>query len=390
MQSTTMADMGKRSVTVAQMAGSDEPVNIWKSILANATKSNMLLDAADIIVIGNGNTPQSVTLGLQQVGDIPEEERLGAGNVNNDIFVVDFGHVDIRDRGAGGAAKDSQSSSFWLINDSSRKEIFLTQLRRRSLRTSHMAALLCIDLDEPWSVLEQAKAHLSLLEEVLSSLVFVDSREDASNALDIFMRNAAKTYDTKEPAEHVEKNLGIPIVFVVCHAETAPAIVENKKVVGWMDAIQLYLRQFILETGGALVFANSWKKKNFNDLFDYLGHRLFGYDFSRAPELSVCDEIFIPAGYDSNFRILADAKDTIAEGLTKDFDQIVSKSKLINTATGAMDDQPQTVTDSANTFLARAMKDLGAGAAPGRGSVSVGVFSRLVCLIRYMLPFGIH
>ena len=194
----------------------------------------------------------------------------------------------------------------------------------------------------------------------------------------------------------------------MARAEVSSAIQEAKITKGWMDAVSLYLRKRVRDYGGAL-FAHSaeTKARTSYQLYDYLGHRLFGYELTMencAPEVEVMTELRVPAGFDSAAKISADAKDTVAEGIDtgnsdaasgiscKQFGDIVSaktlaplasdvkmKEKLLNAGSqdvtgGAESLPPLFVTDDVNQFLAKVMKELGSEGG-GRGGAGLGAMS---------------
>ena len=66
--------------------------------------------------------------------------------------VVNYAYLEWKDL-AGGCA-------VWICPDKRRKEVFLAQLRRRKITLQRTCAVICLNLEEPWSLIEQVKRSI--------------------------------------------------------------------------------------------------------------------------------------------------------------------------------------------------------------------------------------
>lgn len=97
-------------------------------------------------------------------------------------------------------------------------------------------------------------------------------------------------------------NLGIPII-VICNkidiihqtGEKSKLLQEN------LDFIQMHLREYCLLYGATVMFTSSKQKesRNLDTLYQYLGHRLYNFNFTQKTQIIEKDELFIPSGFDS-------------------------------------------------------------------------------------------
>ncbi|CAD7925624.1 unnamed protein product [Amoebophrya sp. A25] len=242
----------------------------------------------------------------------------------------------------------------WVLADETRKDLLLSQLKRRpGLRAQDTCALLCLNLETPWAIVDELRALAALLEEIMQGADFADLDEAhrktakyLTSAYDKYHggastnKAAARTEDPEKlDTTHaalltLSRNMGIPVVIVLCRAElsstlTSGLLGENKGCVGVMDAVPLHLRRELLPMAGALIYHQTGKKKSNQILLDYLSHRLFQARFDTMPDSSSADEVVVPAGYDDPTRLQKDAEDTVVAGFSAAFSQLVTRKKIL-------------------------------------------------------------
>ena len=63
----------------------------------------------------------------------------------------------------------------------------------------------------------------------------------------------------------------------------------------------MHLREYCLQYGATVMFTSAKQResKNLDTLYQYINHRLYGFNFATKPQIIEKDELFIPAGFDS-------------------------------------------------------------------------------------------
>lgn len=95
-------------------------------------------------------------------------------------------------------------------------------------------------------------------------------------------------------------NLGIPILVICNKSELVWTLdknpEQNEKI---LDVALKSLREFCVTYGASLFYVSCATKTNLTALYDYLMHRLYGFNFGHKPDLESRDMIFVPSGLDS-------------------------------------------------------------------------------------------
>ena len=63
----------------------------------------------------------------------------------------------------------------------------------------------------------------------------------------------------------------------------------------------MHIREKALKYGATVMFTSSKPKesKNLDTLYQYINHRLYGFNFAVKPQIVEKDLLFIPSGFDS-------------------------------------------------------------------------------------------
>ena len=94
-------------------------------------------------------------------------------------------------------------------------------------------------------------------------------------------------------------NLGIPIIVVVnkvdlmLHGEKVAMLEKN------IEFIWKHLRQYNLTYAASMMFISTTSHINIENLYRYIMHRLYDFEFKIKPQLHEKEALFIPTGFDS-------------------------------------------------------------------------------------------
>ena len=82
----------------------------------------------------------------------------------------------------------------------------------------------------------------------------------------------------------------------------------------------MHLREKALQYGATVMFTSSKAKesRNLDTLYQYLGHRLYNFNFTQKPQIVENDALFVPSGFDSLNLIQSLAKGSLTQGSYQD------------------------------------------------------------------------
>jgi len=187
-------------------------------------------------------------------------------------------------------------------------------------------AVVCLDLKEPWTMMEDLRCWIELLQrltadmfqqlelgdqdslrarikDALSSYCEPDITDEAKAAGDP-AADGGNQQPNNDGGANLTYNLGIPLIVAVTRADGASAL-ETQKTVGWSETIEAYLRSECLSYGAAIVYTMVQTKNvsNVDVLYDYLMHRIYEYPLKRRANLPSRDALFIPSGWDTQAKV---------------------------------------------------------------------------------------
>ncbi|CAE7688129.1 DYNC1LI1 [Symbiodinium sp. CCMP2456] len=265
---------------------------------------------------------------------------------------LDFAHFGARDPELEEAKQGqdfncSAACSVLILEDVVHERLLLSRLKPSALQLC--AAIICLDLKTPWTMLEDLRSWLEVLKRVVGELMQQlpleeqdRLREQVSDELAAYAEPSGKSANTEvaqgeESQESAAKdgaggvasltyNFGMPVIVVVTRADTASAL-ESPKTAGWSEIIETFLRNECLPYGSAIVYtavggAQSKSTRNVDVLYEYLMHRLYGHALKSAPNVPSRDSLFVPGGWDSRDRVDKTAS-SLEHGLERSFESSV-------------------------------------------------------------------
>jgi len=276
---------------------------------------------------------------------------LPEGKNHSRAVAVDYAYFGARDPAANDEASANDfvcpsAFSVVILEDSKHEGLLRSRLQCTPEMLRHTVAVVCLDLKEPWTMMEDLRCWIELLQrltaDIFQQLELGDQdslRARIADALSAY-REPEITEETKaagEPAAEGGKekpndgasvltyNLGIPLIVAVTRADGASAL-ESQKTVGWSETIEAYLRSECLSYGAAIVYTMVQTKNvsNVDVLYDVLMHRIYDYPLKRGATLPSRDALFIPSGWDTQAKVDAIvAAMPGGHGLERSFESVV-------------------------------------------------------------------
>eukprot|EP00923_Selenidium_pygospionis_P049392 GHVN01085054.1.p1 GENE.GHVN01085054.1~~GHVN01085054.1.p1 ORF type:complete len:572 (+),score=116.96 GHVN01085054.1:140-1855(+) len=333
--------------------------SIWKEILEGATKTAEFSDS-HLLVLGRKDVGKSSIIRALQLVAAPNLEQMEEyGNVDA-VSALDFAFLNVRNVDDEDHSQTLATCNLWIVQHASHKPLLMEKLEPEFL--SKMCVLIFLDMSQPWTIREDLVYWLTFVSDVVSDLSGELEEEEYQN-LKAKMSNYIAQYKHKvseeeegqesPPPSLITINFGVPIVICVAKSDTYRRL-DTRTSQGHIDVIGAHLRHCCLPYGGALVYANAKEPKNTRNielLYRYILHRVYNFEFTEEPDLESGDGLFMPAGWDTAQEIQAFAATTVAEGLEKPFESIITKPTL-ETHHSEMDNRP---TEDMNSFLANAL-----------------------------------
>lgn len=235
--------------------------------------------------------------------------------------------------------QDEKASAPDFVCPSACSVLFLEDPRQEKLLRSrlvpdtlkHCAAIICLDLKAPSTMMEDLRQFLKVLEGLTAELI-KEMPFDEQNQLRQKVSAAVAGYREPDAPENAEAaggadlsyNMGIPVIVVATRADGASAL-ESAKTLGWSEFIEAYLRNACLPYGAALVYTMVQPKntRNVDLLYHYLMHRLYGYPLKDKAKVPSRDELFMPSGWDTQTKVDAAASKLPQGGLDRAFESVV-------------------------------------------------------------------
>lgn len=287
---------------------------------------------------------------------------------------LEFAHFGARDpeleeARAGQDFHCSAACSVLILEDPVFEKLLLSRLKANDL--SRCAALICLDLKTPCTMMEDLRTWLDVLKrvsaELMQQLPLEEQdrlREEVSERVANYEEPKAETSpeatasgvsgDGKDAGDDVIMyNLGIPLIVVVTRVDTCN-VLESAKTLGWSETIEAYLRNECLPFGAGIVYTavQAKNRRNVEVLYEYLMHRLYGHALKAPPNVPSRDALFVPAGWDSRQRVDKTAS-ALQDGLERAFESVVLSLEAAPPAA-----PPKVVCDDMQEFLKRSEKVL--------------------------------
>ncbi|CAK9027038.1 unnamed protein product [Durusdinium trenchii] len=281
---------------------------------------------------------------------------------------LEFAHFGARDpeleeARAGQDFHCPAACSVLMLEDPVFEKLLLSRLKPADL--SRCAALICLDLKTPCTMMEDLRTWLEILKRLTGELMQQLPLEEQDHLREEVSERLANYEEPREPGPEGDSksrvsdelvlayNLGIPLVVVVTRADTSNAL-ESAKTLGWSETIEAYLRNECLPFGAAIVYTavQAKNRRNVEVLYEYLMHRLYGHALKAAPNVPSRDALFVPAGWDSRERVDKTAS-ALEGGLDRAYESVV-----LSLEPPPPPPPPTVVCDDMQEFLKRSEKVL--------------------------------
>jgi hypothetical protein len=126
--------------------------------------------------------------------------------------------------------------------------------------------MICLDLKEPWTLMEDLRTWLEIARSISSELLVElgmeeqdELRQKVVKVMEDYREPTGKEGDSENAAHGVSGNaasiscnLALPLVVCVLRADGASAL-EAQKTIGWAETIEVHLRNECLSYGAAIV-----------------------------------------------------------------------------------------------------------------------------------------
>lgn len=368
-------------------------LGLWESILKEVATEKRNPDATLLVLgragVGKRTLLQALFRRACASAAAEDDHREAAGQQHSRAVGLDYAYFGARDPDQSDDSTDLSfvcpSACSALILEDPRHEKLLTDRLNLSMDAMrHCSAMICLDLKEPWTMMEDLRQWLELMQRISENLM---QRFDAGSQDELRARITNVIEQYREPTDAAPEgtptapegeeaptegvvsaalgcNLGIPLIVVVTRADGASAL-ETQKTVGWSETIEAFVRNECLSYGAAIVYTMVQAKnmRNMDVLYDYLMHRLFDYSLSQKPCLPSRDALFVPSGFDTEEKV-AKIVAQLPGGLERPFESVVVSLEAKDAPPAQTDD-----CEDMDTFLkhsAVVLQKLGGVSATGK------------------------
>lgn len=255
------------------------------------------------------------------------EERETHADTASRTSVMDYAYFGVRDpvlpesEVAAAEFTCTATCSVSILEDAHHESLFLNQIA--GIDMHYCAAVVCVDMREPWTIMGDLMKWLSILHNMCTECLSRLAEEEQDKLRERVRDTLAAA--SKMPAQQSEGagddgaaddsaagelafNIGIPLVVVVTRSDGASAL-ESQGTIGWSDTIEMNIRHACLSYGAAVVYTMVQPKntRNVELFYGYLMHRMFGYSFEQQAVVPSRDALFIPSGWDAEDKLDAKA-----------------------------------------------------------------------------------
>mmetsp|Transcript_48055 Transcript_48055/g.88527 ORF Transcript_48055/g.88527 Transcript_48055/m.88527 type:complete len:543 (-) Transcript_48055:65-1693(-) len=360
----------------------DKKVNqgLWANLLKEVSGSVRTPDSTLLLLGREGIGKRTLLQALLTHATPSAAAEADAMTGHSRSVALDFSYFGVRDPASSRDSVCPATCSVALLEEPQFEWLLRERLQPEQLR--HTAAVICLDLKEPWTMMEDLLQWIELLQKLVGDLMarLPLAEQDALRA-----KVAAAVSEYKEPTEaqgsasgkaeqqHDEAgaaapqepkategsptalvcNVGVPVIILVMRSDAASAL-ETQKTKGWAQVIEAHLRQKALNFGAAIIYTmvQATKTQNVDVLFAYLMHRMYGYPLKVRPQVPSRDALFLPAGWDSRQKVEQVAA-TFDGGLNLPFESVIT-APVVQASAEAEKEQAEDM----NTFLQLAMSEL--------------------------------
>jgi len=366
---------------------SDEKVGLWDSLLRDVQQSTSVPDSTLLMFGREGCGKRELVQALLShacpaaaAADAAETAEAGY-EFHGAVGLKYFG---VRDPDENEAASNSDfqcpaACSVLMLEEEKHENLLRSRLTPERIR--NCAAVICLNLKEPWTMMEDLQKWVAVLQKMMSELMQqlpLDEQDELRAKVADAVSNFKEYKESAQPAaqgegeqsdpppqdaqENQEEgggatltyNLGIPLIIAVTRADGAAAL-DSQKTTGWAETIESHLRNECLSYGATIVYTmvHTKNSRNIDVLYDYLMHRLYNYNFKHSATVPSRDGLFCPSGWDNQEKVDILVSTLPGGGLQRSFESVV----VSPTPPPAAPPPPEEAEDM-STFLRRASQNL--------------------------------
>jgi dynein light intermediate chain 1 len=286
---------------------------LWDKILRDSSQSKRYSEGNLILVGRPGSGIKSLISELQlgpgSLGTSPHfTNLLSPKDQLPSTSPLEYSYINSKDPADNSKEKLSKVNVYSL-EQPELKSLLSFALNSKSLDKTLFGIVL--DWEQPWRFTQDLETWTDIWHEtlgkVLSSLPLEEQDKLVKNVEDYVKSyrppgtTASILQDLPPLTEGVlTVNLGIPILVICNKSELVWTLDKNpEQNEKMLDVALKTLREFCVTYAASLFYVSTSTKTNLGVLYDYLMHRLYGFNFGHKPDLVSRDMIFVPSGLDS-------------------------------------------------------------------------------------------
>ena len=297
--------------------------NLWQEILRAAMTKKDLEDA-NIFIMGDQLTGKKSLIKVMNTLTQRDQEDT-SNKLKLDELATKYGMVNYTYLNVARLSENDFDSvgkmGVWIVNDLVDKDTFQSLIKPEYL--TKCICLIVVDLSQPWAIKESITKWLNFIYDNFSSLILKfpyekqqEMREQLVQSVKLYeepqfdeegkykkelLSEEQKQIKLELPLKDgvLSTNVGLPIGIIVNKSDIVNKTGEKNFYEENSEFILKHIRQIAISYGASIFYTSGKANININVLYDYIVHRLFGFDLTHRPNLSEKESFFIPAGYDS-------------------------------------------------------------------------------------------
>ena len=318
-------------------------VKLWEKILCDSSQ-NKRYHEGNLILLGRKNSGSRHLISSLQNGP----GNLGRNTIYTQLISPDdpvpvssplnYSYINAKD------ISDPQSDKISKVNIYSLELPELKSLLEFAVTPKNLDKTLLgivLDWEQPWRFTQDLEMWIDIWHEALGKMMSSLPLEEQDSLVktvadyvkayrepDQTNESTADLDDLTLPEGVLQVNLGVPVMVICCKSDLVWTIDKNRdQNERILDCALKTLREFCVTYGASLFYTSSKATTNVSVFYDYVMHRIYGFNLRHKPQILVRDQIFIPAGWDSPNLI----KQTDYIGNEKQFHDFLPRPKNRNT-----------------------------------------------------------
>ncbi|KAG8182929.1 hypothetical protein JTE90_010560 [Oedothorax gibbosus] len=301
--------------------GEEANESFWLQIMAEceANYPNRLPASKSLLLLGDNDAQKTQLIAKLQGATGEKAQRRGNG--------LEYYFLTVRDE----YCENQTKLDIWVLDDdTSFKRLLKYVVNENTLKDT--TVVLMATMTKPWDIFRSMCSWIDILQKHIDSLNIPKEvlDEQKSKVLRHYQEYAEPTMsiygnlDEQYNNSEIEINLGIEIMVVVTQTEFMSTL-QNE--FGYIDEhfdfIQLSLRKFCLTYGAALFYVSVKEDRNCDILLKYILHKIYSFPFRIPAMFLEKDSIFVPAGWDTENKILALAESLATITFSSPYEEVI-------------------------------------------------------------------